>query len=79
MHSDGFPQSMQQGDILSHNLTLWRVLVVTRTATLFVVWLGQSMCHAHITVIAVDLKHSSVVPLKKMFKIVNGVQQTCLS
>jgi hypothetical protein len=79
MQSDGFPQSMQQGDILSHEFTLWRVLVVTRTATLFVVWLGQSMCHAHITVIAVDLKHSSVVPLKKMFKIVNGVQQTCLS
>jgi hypothetical protein len=79
MHSDCFPQVMQQGDILPHYFTLWRVLVVTHTATMFVVVLGQSMCHTHITVITVDLKHSSVVPLKKMFKIVNGVQQTCLS
>jgi hypothetical protein len=78
MQSDCFPQSMQQGDILSHEFTLWRVLVVTRTATLFVVCLGQSMCHTHITVITADLKHSSVVPLKEVFKILNAVQPTCL-
>jgi hypothetical protein len=77
MHSDFFPQDMQQGDILPHYFTLWRVLVVTHTATMFVVVLGQSMCHTHITVITVDLKHSSIIPLKKVFKILNTVQQTC--
>jgi hypothetical protein len=29
MHSDCFPQGMQQGDILPHYFTLWRVLVLT--------------------------------------------------
>jgi hypothetical protein len=77
MHSDCFPQGMQQGHILPYDFTLWRVLVVTHNATIFVVCLGQSMCHTHITVITVDLKHSSIIPLKKVFKILNAVQETC--
>ena len=45
--------------------------------TICVVCLGQSMCHTQITVITVDLKHSSVVPLKEVFKILNAVQLVC--
>ena len=54
---------------------LGRVIVITETVRIYVVCLGESMCHTQITVITFDQRQSSVVPLKKVSKILNVVQK----